>query len=106
MPRLEDQELLAGKPIDPSLDLVDAAEHILERAGVVDGGANQPDLGQRQADEEDGLARRRDGGDAAQERGQCRRGDGHTAIQRGHAEGDQGVEDPVLLQEKVDLGLG
>ncbi|MFO0835785.1 MAG: hypothetical protein U0638_12500 [Phycisphaerales bacterium] len=103
---MEEEQRLARERIDLPLDLVDAAEHILEGSGMVDGGADQPELGERQADQEDGLARRRHGGDAAQEGGQRRRGDGHSTIQRTHAERHKAVQGLVLLHKDVDRAGG
>jgi hypothetical protein len=105
MPGLEDQELLARERVDSPLDLVDAAEHILEGSCVVDGGANQPHLSEGEAEQEDGLACWRDSGDTPEERREGCGGDRHPPVERGHAERDQRVQRPVLLQEHADLAL-
>lgn len=106
MTRLKHQQLLAGEVVDFALDLIDAAKNILKRPGVIDRGAYQPDLGERQADQEHHLTRGRHGRDAREEGRQGCRGDGYSSIQRSHAERDQGVQDPVFIHQDVDLPLG
>ncbi|HLO39989.1 MAG TPA: hypothetical protein VK176_03130 [Phycisphaerales bacterium] len=105
MPGLEDEEFFSDQRIHLAFDLVDAAKYVFKGSGVVDGGADEPDLGERQPDQEDDLAGGRNGGDTAEERGQSRRRDGDAPVQRGHSEGDEGIEGVVLLHQDVDLAL-
>lgn len=105
VPGLKEQKVFTQERVHPPLDLVDAAEDVLEGAGVVDRGSNEPHLGQRQSDQEDRLARWRHRRDAPQERRERGGGDGDTPIERGHAKGHESVEGLVLFHEHTDLPL-
>lgn len=103
MTRLENQKRITCDTIHSMFNRFDSSQQILQRPGMVDGRADEPDEGQRDRGEDNDPSRIWQQGNATEKSHNGCSGRRDATVQSAHSEFGKPVKHSVLCQENADL---